>query len=305
MNVATIPPIVSVPAKGDDFVMLPTMHLSALKAYLELLQLKNYSLNTINTYRNWFLMFLRYFNDTKPSSITKIEILKFLLQYKKSSKWSASGQNQLISSIKFFFEQLLERPKENYDLPRAQKEDKLPTVFSMEEVKRILLSPDNSKHRSILCLAYSGGLRISEIVNLKIVDVDSSRMVITLRQAKGKKDRQVMLSIALLEMLRNYLKEQKNRPLVWLFEGANGAQYSVRSVAKIMDAAKDKAGIKKKGGIHALRHSFATHLLEGGTDLITIKELLGHQSLKTTQIYTHVSIKHISKVQSPLDKLGL
>jgi integrase/recombinase XerD len=130
-------------------------------------------------------------------------------------------------------------------------------------------------------------------------------MVITLRQAKGKKDRQVMLSIALLEMLRNYIKEQKVRPVVWLFEGANGVQYSVRSVAKVMDAAKLKAGIKKKGSIHALRHSFATHLLEGGTDLITLKELLGHNSLKTTAIYTHVSTKHISKVQSPLDKLGL
>ncbi|MEI6816467.1 MAG: site-specific integrase [Bacteroidota bacterium] len=289
----------------NGLIVLPETHFIALGAYIELLRLKNYSDNTINTYRNWFLIFLRYFNDIKPSSISKHEIMDFLVGYRNSKKWSATGQNQLISSIKFFYEQLLKRPKEVYELPRAKKEDKLPTVFSMEEVKRILMSPENLKHRCILCLAYSGGLRISEIVNLKIADIDSSRMVITLRQAKGKKDRQVMLSIALLEMLRNYIKEQKIRPSIWLFEGAKGAQYSVRSVAKIMDESKEKAGIKKKGGIHALRHSFATHLLEGGIDLITIKELLGHNSITTTAIYTHVSTKTISKVQSPLDKLGL
>src|SRR5439155_406221 len=134
----------------------------------------------------------------------------------------------------------------------------------------------NVKHKTILCLAYAGGLRISELVNLKLEDIDSKRMVITLRQAKGKKDRQVMLSETLLEMFRNYFKAQKeNKPKVWLFEGYGHSQYSTRSIGKIMDEAKKKAGITKKGNVHALRHSFATHLLESGTDLIIIKELLG------------------------------
>lgn len=140
-------------------------------------------------------------------------------------------------------------------------------------------------------------------MNIKISDIDSKRMVITLRQAKGKKDRQVMLSEKLLEILRVYFKEYK--PSTFLFEGQSKEQYSKRSIEEIIKNAKKKTGIKKKGSIHALRHSFATHLLEGGTDLITIKELLGHASLKTTAIYTHVSTKQISKVQSPLDKIGL
>ena len=153
----------------------------------------------------------------------------------------------------------------------------------------------------MLCLAYAGGLRVSEVINLKLKDIDSKRMVITLRAAKGKKDRQVMLSEKLLELLREYFKEYK--PKVWLFEGQYGGQYSARSVQEVIKQTKQKAGIKKKGSIHALRHSFATHLMEGGTDIISIKELLGHNSLQTTSIYTHVSKKTIGKIQSPLDKI--
>lgn len=146
-----------------------------------------------------------------------------------------------------------------------------------------------------------GGLRISEIVNLKINDVDSKRMVIKLVQAKGKKDRQVMLSERLLIMMRAYYKEYE--PKLWMFEGQMGEQYSTRSISKVMQQCKEKANVKKKGSVHAIRHSFATHLLEGGTDLLIIKALLGHNSLRTTMQYTHVSKKHISKIQSPLDKL--
>ena len=287
----------------DDFIVLPETHYKAIASYVELLRLLNYSGNTINTYRNWFLMFLRYFNETKPSSITKDEIMDFLIQYRNSKKWSATGQNQLISSIKFFYEQLLKRPKANYDFPRADKPFQLPTVFAIEEVKDLITKTINLKHRTILCLAYSGGLRVSEIIGLKIKDIDSKRMVITLRAAKGKKDRQVMLSKVLLDMLRIYFVEFK--PKLWLFEGQSKEQYSTRSIEEIMKQAKKRAGITKKGSIHGLRHSFATHLLEGGTDLMTIKELLGHSSITTTAIYTHVSTKMISKIQSPLDNIGL
>jgi len=284
---------------------LDSMQQLALKAYIELLRLKNYSENTILNYRNWFILFLKHFPGRKPSAITKNEIMDFLVAYRKSGKWSATIQNQLINSIKFFYEKLLNRPRQVYDLPRAKKEFKLPAVFSEDELRRMILSTENLKHRSILCLAYSAGLRISEIVNLKIVDIDRSRMVITLRAAKGKKDRQVMLSPVLLQLISTYYRREKTKPRVWLFEGQYGGQYSTRSIEEIMKKAKALAGVKKKGSIHALRHSFATHLLESGTDLMTIKELLGHSSLRTTGIYTHVSKKQIAKVQSPLDKLLL
>jgi integrase/recombinase XerD len=276
-------------------------HDLALRAYIEMLRLKNYSENTITTYKNWFILFLLYFSHRKPSTIDKNEILDFMVAFRNNPKWSATSQNQLISAIKFFYEHLLKRPRDIYDLPRAQKPEQLPTVFSESEVLSIIKATNNLKHKTILCLAYAGGLRISEIVNLKIRDIDSKRMVILLRQAKGKKDRIVMLSEKLLTMFRAYYKEYN--PKIWLFEGKDGGQYSTRSIALMVQACKRKAKVYKKGGIHAMRHSFATHLLECGTDLLSIKELLGHTSLRTTLSYTHVSKKQISKIQSPLDKL--
>lgn len=281
--------------------VLNDMQQMALNAYIEILRLKNYSENTIRNYRNWFLIFLQCFPERKPSEITKGEILDCLVAFRNSKKWSATSQNQFINAIKFFYEKLLNRSREEYKLPRAQKPQQLPTVFSESEVLSIIKASENLKHKTILCLAYAGGLRVSEIVNMKIRDIDSKRMVITIRQAKGKKDRQVMLSEKLLIMLRAYFK--KYRPKQWLFEGQYGEQYSARSISEVMKQCKQKAKVFKKGSIHALRHSFATHLLEGGTDLISIKELLGHNSLRTTMSYTHVSTKHINKIQSPLDKL--
>ena len=280
-------------------------HRIALRSYIELLRLKNYSPNTIKTYKNLFITFLNNFPNQKPSSITKFQIMDFMVRQRNKSGWSSTQQNQLINAIKFFYEKLLKYPPEVYDLPRAKREFKLPTVFSEQELKRIILATENLKHRSILCLAYSAGLRISEIVNLKMQDIDRERMVITIRQAKGRKDRQVMLSAALLDLLSIYYAEEKNKPKVYLFEGQYEGQYGKRSIEHIMKAAKRKAGVKKQGSIHAIRHSFATHLMEGGTDIFTIKELLGHSSLKTTAIYAHVSKKHIAKVQSPLDKLAM
>lgn len=286
---------------------IPSNHTQvlALKAYVELLRLKNYSPNTLKTYKNWFIIFLNHFPDRKPSTITKYEIMDFLVHYRNSGKWSSTVQNQLINAIKFFYEQLLHQPQQVYDLPRAKKEFRLPAVFSEQELKRIILATENLKHRTILCLAYSAGLRVSELVNLKIRDIDTDRMIITLRGAKGKKDRQVMLSPVILELMRAYYTTEREKPKVWLFEGQYGGQYTARSIEEVIKNSKKKAGVTKKGSIHALRHSFATHLMESGTDLMTIKDLLGHNSLSTTSIYTHVSKKHISKVQSPLDKLGL
>ncbi len=274
---------------------------TALKNYIETLELKNYSVNTINNYRNHFIPYLNYFSEKKPSQINKEEIINYLMHLRSSRQLSASEQNQIINAVKFFYEKVLNRPKELYDIPRAKKPFQLPGIFSAEEVRQIIDAANNLKHKSILSLAYAGGLRISEIVNLKISEIDSQRMVINIRQAKGRKDRIVMLSEKLLLMLRDYYKIYK--PKEYLFEGQSGGMYSLRSIQEILKKAKSRAGIKKKGSVHSLRHSFATHLLEGGTDILSIKKLLGHQSLRTTMIYTHVSNEHISKIQSPLDKI--
>jgi integrase/recombinase XerD len=277
------------------------IHQLAMIAFQNQLRLLNYSPNTFSSYISWFGIFLRYFPNQRPSKITKDAILQFLLQYRNRPGWSASGQNQLINSIKFFYEKVCRQPALVFDLPRPQKPETLPTVFDEREIAALINAATNLKHKTILCLAYAGGLRISEIVSLKITDIDSKRMVINLRQSKGMKDRVIMLSENLLNMFRTYYKMY--RPKIYMFEGQAGRQYSSRSIGLIMQHCKKKAGITKKGSIHAIRHSFATHLLEGGTDILSIKDLLGHNSLRTTMIYTHVSKKHISKIQSPLDKL--
>ncbi len=177
-------------------------------------------------------------------------------------------------------------------------------VLSQEEVAKILSSVDNVKHRAILMLVYSAGLRVGEVVKLKIEDIDSQRMLIHIKGAKGRKDRYTMLSETALKVLREYWEEY--RPQKWLFEGAKEGRYlSTRTVQAIFEQAKEKAGIKKDVSVHSLRHSFATYLLEGGTDLLYIQELLGHASSKTTEIYTHVSSKTLSKIKSPLDTMNL
>ncbi|MBV6479208.1 MAG: IS91 family transposase ISTha3 [Ignavibacteria bacterium] len=273
----------------------------AYKAYTDKMTLLNYSGNTIKNYKNHFSKFLEYFKDKKPSEITKKEILEYLLAKWSNNKLSESEQNQKINSIKFFYEKVLNRPCEVYEIPRPKKPFKLPEVFSENEVRRILDAAGNLKHKCILCLAYAGGLRVSEIINLKIADIDSDRMVIHIKNSKGKKDRIVMLSKKLLIILREYYKSYK--PESYLFEGMNGGKYSARSIQALLKNIKSKAGVKKRGSVHTLRHSFATHLFEGGTDILSIKKLLGHNSLRTTMIYTHVSKEYINKIQSPLDKL--
>lgn len=273
----------------------------AYKAYTDKMTLLNYSGNTIKNYKNHFSKFLEYFKDKKPSEISKKEILEYLLAKWSNNKLSESEQNQKINSIKFFYEKVLNRPREVYEIPRPKKPFKLPEVFSENEVRRILDAAGNLKHKCILCLAYAGGLRVSEIINLKIADIDSDRMVIHIKNSKGKKDRIVMLSKKLLIILREYYKSYK--PESYLFEGMNGGKYSARSIQALLKNVKSKAGVKKRGSVHTLRHSFATHLFEGGTDILSIKKLLGHNSLRTTMIYTHVSKEYINKIQSPLDKL--
>jgi len=267
--------------------------------YKSLLLQKRYSPNTQRIYGHYFNDFITYFKGANVADLTKEQINNYILTLIKSQNISISQQNQRINAIKFYYEKLLGREKQYYELYRPNKEHKLPKVLSKNEVKKILNSCDNMKHKCILMLIYSAGLRRSELINLKILDIDSERMVINIKGAKGKKDRISLLSDNLLQLLRKYYK--KYIPKVYLFEGQNGGKYSPTSVANILKKASLKAGIKKKVTPHMLRHSFATHLLEQGTDLRYIQELLGHNSSKTTEIYTHVSKRAIDKIKNPID----
>ncbi len=267
--------------------------------YKNMLIQRRYSDNTIKIYCHYFEDFCIYFKDETLKNITTSQINAYILDLIKSKNISISQQNQRINAIKFYFEKVLGREKQYYKLHRPHKEHKLPKVLSKNEMRQILNSCNNIKHKCILMLIYSAGLRRSELLNLTLSDIDSERMVINIRGAKGMKDRISLLSYNLLQLLRIYYKEYK--PKKYLFEGQNGGKYSPTSVANILKKATLKAGIKKKVTPHMLRHSFATHLLEQGTDLRYIQELLGHNNLKTTEIYTHVSKRAIDKIKNPMD----
>jgi integrase/recombinase XerD len=274
-----------------------------LREFIKILELKSYSKNTIKNYGEAFSLFLDYSYPRKTEAITKEEIESYLLFLAKTKGYSESAIHTSINAIKFYYEQVINKPKEWYDVQRPKRPIKNPTVFSENEIAKIISRIPNLKHKVIVMTAYAAGLRASEIVNLKLTDIDSERMVINIRGAKGKKDRMVMLSAGLLLILKHYYLRYK--PKDFLFEGQRGGQYSKRSINLFIAAAKSRAGINKGGSTHALRHSFATHLLEGGTDLRIIQELLGHNDIKTTLRYTHVSLKHIARVQSPFDKLDI
>ncbi|WP_291726080.1 tyrosine-type recombinase/integrase [Bernardetia sp.] len=236
----------------------------------------------------------------KPiEKITQKEVQEYLYQKIREEKISFSTQKQTVGAIKLFYKEMYKKDLQiDYLYPNRQ-EHKLPNVLSKEDVVRLISSPTNLKHRTILTGIYSAGLRISEITKLKINDIDSKRMIIRIKGAKGYKDREVMLSEQFLVLLREYYKAYK--PKEWLFEGQNGGQYSTTSIQKIFKKALKKANIKQEATVHTLRHSFATHLLENGTDIRFIQEFLGHNSIKTTQIYTHITKGSKNKIRSPLD----
>lgn len=270
-----------------------------LEKYNNRLIQQRYSQNTIDIYCNYFKDFCNNFKDSKLENIKPEQINEYILDLIKTKSISISQQNQRINAIKFYYEKILGLEKHYYALYRPKKEYKLPKVLSKNEMKRIFNSCNNIKHRCILMLIYSAGLRRSELIDLEISDIDSERMVVNINGAKGKKDRISLLSENTLGLLRDYYKIYK--PKVYLFEGSNGSKYSPTSIAKILKNSAQKAGITKNVTPHMLRHSFATHLLEQGTDLRYIQELLGHNSSKTTEIYTHVSKKAINKIKNPVD----
>jgi integrase/recombinase XerD len=271
--------------------------------FLKTLKLKDYSIRTIRSYRSMLQLFLNYYRDRSLEELRDEDVREYLLYLVDKKKVSQSYQNQAINAIKFYYEQVMGRPTKQYYLQRPKHESRLPSVLSEEEVLRILKKVDNLKHRTVLSVIYSAGLRVGEAVNLKITDIDSGRNLIRIQQGKGKKDRMSLLSPNILKMLRGYFREY--HPKIWLFEGQSGGQYSAGSIQAVFRKAKVAAGIKKDATVHTLRHSFATHLLERGTDLRYIQELLGHQSSRTTEIYTHVTEKGFKKIVSPFDNLEL
>ncbi len=269
--------------------------------YLEKLKVMRYSENTIRVYRECFEEFINHFPGREIDSITHENILGFMRYLVEERGISSSYQNQAVNAIKFYYERVKKGKRDTYYIERPRREKVLPEVLSEMEVRAILGALENIKHRCLIMTAYSAGLRVGELLHLKPVDIDSSRMQIRVRQGKGRKDRVTLLSTRLLELLRQYYREY--RPQEYLFEGVAGGRYSERSVQQILKRACRKAGIRKHVTMHTLRHSFATHLLEHNTDLRYIQELLGHSSPKTTQIYTHITTKGLDQIKSPLDHL--
>jgi integrase/recombinase XerD len=263
------------------------------------LELKNYSPETVSCYLRWMVQFVRHYGRS-PVEMGDQEIRKYLYHLIKVKKVSQSSINQAYSAMKFFYATTLERTWNDTRIPRIKNSKKLPIVLSMEEVKALLASIDNLKHRAILTTIYSGGLRVGEATRLKVSDLDSKRMTIRVEAGKGSKDRYTLLGHHTLALLRGYWNAY--RPEEWLFPGAKpGEPISPASVRTVFKRALQKSGIGKKATVHTLRHSFATHLLESGTDLFYIQRLLGHTTAKTTAIYLHITGKDLARVRSPID----
>lgn len=273
--------------------------------YLSHMKSRNCSMNTIQNYFNSFLQFCYYcqLKDIDRKELDGARVNSLVLELSTRNGHSISMRHSLINAVLYYYRNVLGRLDYKNGIIRPKKDKELPHVLSKETVQAILTNCENLKHRTMLSLTYSSGLRVGEILKLKVGDIDSNRMLITVRGGKGKKDRIVMLSEKILLLLREYFIEY--RPKDFLFEGQYGAKYSEASLRKVFQKACVKAKVLERPTLHWLRHSFATHLLEAGTDIRYIQQLLGHASTKTTEIYTHVSTKHIGMIRSPLDDLDI
>jgi len=284
------------------FAQIRPVNIPALQRMHELLLLKAYSSNTIKTYCNEFAQLLYILKDVHVDTLTAERLRSYFLYCVTELKLSENIIHSRMNAIKFYFEQVLHREKIFFEgIPRPQKKSQLPKVIGKSDIVKIFAQVDNPKHVLMLKLCYGMGLRVSEIVNLKVTNIDSSRMMVHIENAKGKKDRYVNLPESILEDLRNYYRAY--RPKIYLFEGQYGGQYAIRSVQIVFKNAMQKAKINKSVGIHGLRHSYATHLLECGTDMTFIQKLLGHRDIKTTQIYAKVGKRQLGNIKSPLDDL--
>jgi len=263
-----------------------------------------YSQSTVANYSAALITFLKFIKPKKAKDVKEGDVIFFVDDYILRNRMSYAYQNQLLSALKLFYGEIYKTTLDIGKLKRPRREHRLPNVLGKEEVESILKAPLNLKHRMMLVLIYGCGLRRGELLNLEISHVDRVRKLLIIRQAKGMKDRVVPLSDRMLERIREY--QEAYKPAVWLFEGqGKGSKYSEASLQEVFKQALRKAGINKPATLHWLRHSYATHLLEAGTDLRYIQELLGHKSSKTTEIYTHVSIRSIQNIRSPFDELDL
>lgn len=279
-----------------------TEGIACIERFKQWLRSKRYSESTLSSYSEALKSFLVFYREKAVAEITNEDVIVFNNEFILKNNLSASYQNQVVNAIKLFFATVLETKIEIDKVHRPKREKLLPNVLSKAEVKLILNAHINLKHRTMLSLIYSCGLRCGELLALKPQSIDSKRNIVLLKNSKGKKDRIAPLSPKILEMLRDYYKLYK--PKVYLFEGMlAGLPYSEKSLQCVLKQALQKAKITKPVTLHWLRHSYATHLLESGTDLRYIQELLGHNSSKTTEIYTHVSTKNIQQIKSPFDDL--
>ncbi len=286
---------------GTDNNFSPSV-VAVPKEFIDAMKKKRNGKSTIRSYSHHLKLFLQFLGKP-PEQATDTDISAYILQCAENDYRSASFQKAAINAIKYYYEKVLHRKINKNAATWPKIEHKLPVIFSMEEVTLLLKNVDNLKHRCILYIIYSGGLRRQEVVKLKVADLDFDRKQIRVQQAKGKKDRYTILSDKTATLLKQYLEQYQ--PSNWLFPGQNGGRYSTNSIQQFFHKVINKLDIKKEVTLHSLRHSFATHLLEMGVNLRYIQELLGHSSPKTTQIYTHVTRQSLNNIKSPLDGLDI
>jgi site-specific recombinase XerD len=273
----------------------------ALLAMENELKLKAYSLNTVKVYLGEFSQLLIILKHHPVHELTSERLKSYLLYCVNELKLSETHLHSRLNALKFYFEQVLHREKFFIDIPRPKSKSTLPKVLSTQDIKKLFEVTTNPKHKLMLQLCYGMGLRVSEVVKLKVSDIDSKRMQVLIENSKGKSDRYVNLPETVLPLLRTYYLAYK--PTNFLFEGQFGGQYAIRSVQAVFKNAMRLAKINKPVGIHSLRHSYATHLLEYGADMVFIQKLLGHNDMKTTMIYAKIGKKEIQNVKSPLDQM--
>lgn len=276
----------------------------ALEATKRELILKAYSPSTIRTYLYELSSYFGLLGNHRADEMTVDRIKDYLAYCFTELRLSEPTIHSRINALKFYYEQVLKRDRMFFEISRPKKPSQLPKLLNEEELSRLFNALVNRKHKAMLFTIYSAGLRVSELVRLKLADIDAVRMQLLVERAKGKKDRYVNLSPVLLDILRKYIQLQEQRPREYLFESEQtGTAYSIRTVQQIFHQAKERAGILKEVGVHSLRHSFATHLLDKGVDIRYIKDLLGHFNIKTTERYLHVSKKQLVNIVSPFDDL--
>lgn len=265
------------------------------------LTLRGMSQNTIKTYRSALRLFFKYFEQQDLRTVTKEQIEGYLFELISKYKIGESTQNGIINAIKCYYEQVLGLPREYYNIARPRKSQDLPNILSTYEVEAIINSPKNIKHKAILHTIYSAGLRVGEVIRLRVQDIRRDDGYIFVKDSKGKKDRHTVLSVHLLPLLRDYYKAHK--PAYWLFEGQMGGQYTATSIQRIFRKAVKETNSNPWSTPHTLRHSFATHLMQSGVSIRHIQAALGHSSSKTTEIYTRVLAINNKTFSSPLDIL--